>query len=421
MTARFLSFVSFTSACLVASAVGACSSSTLTPAPDASTDVPDTGVSVPDGSSPIDLDGGSREASALDAAKPDGAPVDAGTCNVAPSPGRGVVEVLTPAALGFQVASLGVVCDRMALSTEASGAARPWEGGTLRTCKVGACASTAAVVPSFDVHTKTRFVREGNGLLAYGGTQPFSLASGPLDTPGDVLRISNDGSVTRLGTILDPVAGAAATFGGLTFVGTSLVLDVRTYRNHGNGKGIVVIRDATGTPVVVDVVRGGEVDGYSVATTPTRVFALGEGYGSTSLVDVAAAKTTPFYAGAFRKGFLRGERLVGVGWDRMSSGPSTQVMCESDASCSAPTEIANPALPSSGYLGIVKDAIVWFERATPEATTGTVKACALGTWATAVCVPETIASDVPAPEGDAHTDGQSVYFASNGGAVRVGL
>ena len=69
MTARFLSFVSFTSACLVASAVGACSSSTLTPAPDASTDVPDTGISAPDGSAPIDLDGGSREASALDAAK----------------------------------------------------------------------------------------------------------------------------------------------------------------------------------------------------------------------------------------------------------------------------------------------------------------------------------------------------------------
>lgn len=409
------------SACLVVSALGACSSSPVGPGPDAGPEAPDTGAPSPDGSSPVDPDGGARDASVADAAKIDAAAPDAGTCVVAPSPGRGVVEVLTPAALGFEVTSLGVVCDRMALSTQANGASRGWEGGTLRTCKVGACAATAAIVPSFDVHTRTRFVREGSGLLAYGASQPFSLASGPLDTPGDVMRISNDGVATRVGTILDPVAGAAATFGGLTFVGTSLVLDVRTYRNHGNGKGIVVIRDALGAPTVVDVVRGGEVDGYAVATTPTRIFALGEGYGSTSVVDVAAAKTTLFYAGAFRKGLVWGERLVGVGWDRTTSGPNTQVMCESDASCTTPRVIANPALPSDGYLGIVKDAIVWHERATPEATTGTLKACGLATWGTAACVPETIASDVPTPEGDAHTDGVSVYFASNGSAVRVGL
>lgn len=420
MSTRLLSLVSL-SACFVACAAGACSSSPIGPGPDAGPDLPDTGSPLPDGSSPTEPDGGPGDAAVPDAARPDATTADAGTCAVAPSPGRGVVEVLTPAALGFEVSSLGVVCDRMALSSEAKGAARWWEGGTLRTCKVGACASTAAVVPSFDVHTRTRFVREGNGLLAYGGTQPFSLASGPLDTPGDVIRISNDGSATRLGTILDPVAGAAATFGGLTFVGTSLVLDVRTYRNHGNGKGIVVIRDALGTPAVVDVVRGGEVDGYSVATTPTRLFALGEGYGSTSLVDVAAAKTTTFYGGAFRKGFLWGERLVGVGWDRASSAPNTQVACESDGACTSPSVIVNPALPNDGYLGIVKDAIVWHERTTPEATTGTIKACGLATWGTAACVPETIASDVPTPEGDAHTDGQSVYFASNGSAVRVGL
>lgn len=420
MSTRLLSLVSL-SACFVACAAGACSSSPIGPGPDAGPGLPDTGAPLPDGSSATEPDGGPGDAAVPDAARPDATTADAGTCAVAPSPGRGVVEVLTPAALGFEVSSLGVVCDRMALSSEAKGAARWWEGGTLRTCKVGACASTAAVVPSFDVHTRTRFVREGHGLLAYGGTQPFSLASGPLDTPGDVIRISNDGSATRLGTILDPVAGAAATFGGLTFVGTSLVLDVRTYRNHGNGKGIVVIRDALGTPAVVDVVRGGEVDGYSVATTPTRLFALGEGYGSTSLVDVAAAKTTTFYGGAFRKGFLWGERLVGVGWDRTSSAPNTQVACESDGACASPSVIENPALPSYGYLGIVKDAIVWHERTTPEATTGTIKACGLATWGTAACVPETIASDVPTPEGDAHTDGQSVYFAANGSAVRVGL
>ncbi len=343
-------------------------------------------------------------------------------CAAPASPGRGVVQTLYVGTGASAVRSLGVACGKLYLGGDAGAGARPWEAGTLRTCDVASCAATIAALPSFDLHAPARFTPEGEGLLVYGRAQPFSLQTGPLDTPGDVLRIGGDGALTNLGPLLDPAQGAAAAFDRVQRRGASVILDRRTHHNHGNYRGVVVIRDVGGAQTATEVAPGQELGGARAMATPTRVFAVGEGYASGALlVDPAAGTASPFYDGAFRSGFLRGERLGGVGWDRSAAGANTQVLCEADASCATPSLIPNAALPNSGYLGVFRGELVWYEPSPGNPALGSLKSCPLAAWGTALCAPATLSPSAPTPDSEAHEDGNSLYYVSAGSVIRIGL
>ncbi len=349
------------------------------------------------------------------------AATDANTCSAAPSPGRGVVSTLYGGAGTTPVKAVGVLCGKLYLGSDVGTGARPWEGGSLRRCDITGCAATLSTVASFDLHAPARFSASVDGLLAYGRSQPFSLQTGTLDTPGDVLEIRGDGTVSNKGPLLDPAEGLSASFDHLIRRGTTLVLDRRTYHNTGNHRGVVVVRDVGGARVMTEVAPGSQVAGVLAAATPTRIFALGEGLGTgAQLVDLASGSASVFYAGAFRRGFLRGERVAGVGWDRVGGAPNTQVLCESDASCASPSILPNAALPDTGYLGVFGGELVW---QVPAAAGGSVSlaTCPVSSWGTAVCTPTTLAASVPTPDGDVQFDGRSLYYPSGGQVIRVGL
>lgn len=401
----------------VAALFAACSSG-VTPGADAGPrPVPDAGPSV-DAAGDTAAPDASDAASAVDAA--DDAAGDASTsCPTPVSPGRGLVQTVATGALVGSVKSLGVACGRLLLGSGPGGGARPWESGTLRRCQLSNCATTLVTVPAFDLHAPAGFSANNDNLLAYGRSQPFSLNTGSLDTPGDVVVLGPDGVALNLGAILDPAADLAASFDHVLLRGTSLVFDRRTYHNTGNYRGVVVIRDVGGTPVMTEVAAGVQVGGVVAQATPTRVFALGDGTSTgAQLVNLIAATASPFYSGAFRRGFVRDERVGGVGWDRSTPGANTQVLCESDATCDAPSSIANASLPDAGYLGVFHDELVW-----SVASGGNVAllSCALATWGTAACVPATVAASAPTPDGDVQSDGASLYYVSGGEVIRVGL
>ncbi len=343
-------------------------------------------------------------------------------CTPAASPGRGVVQTLVTSG----AASVGIACGKLYIASGVGAGPKPWKTGTLRRCESDNCAATLALIPSFGLHFQTSFSSEGESLLAYGVQQPFSGATGPLDTPGDVLRLTAEGTVTNLGPILDAASGPAASFRNVVRRGKAIVFGWHTYHNHGDYGAVALIRKVRGTSTVKEVVGGFEVGGSTVAATPSRVFAIGRGLASGArLIDTEAGTASAFYAGSFRYGFTHGERVEGVGMaPTLGAQTYTQVMCESDASCAAPSVIANAALPRSGYLGVAGDELVWHEPSVADPAVGSLKTCSLApsAWGTTACIPQVLANEIPTPNGDEiASDGHSLYLATHDQVLRVGL
>lgn len=341
------------------------------------------------------------------------------------SPGRGVVSPVFTSSVFGNTTNVAVSCNSLYITSPAGTGARPWEEGVLTKCDIGNCTATATTIPSFDLHYPAGFSRMGGEVLLYGRQQPYSLQSGPLDTPGDVLRIADGGGVTNLGPILDPLAGFAATFSGVSILQNDLVASRRTYHNHGDWRDVLVLGGYATTKTVTTVAAGGEVSGYRAAgwfdpvAQTARMYALG-GTSSSSgiqLVNVSPATTTSLFGAPTHYSFLGTKPSAISGTD---GGTPSQLTCESATTCSTPTLVLNPALPTTGvsFFGAFHGELIW-----QNLMNGDIMSCSLSTWATQACVPQTIAPAAPMRQGDAAdaSAGALFYVDTGGRVISVGL
>jgi hypothetical protein len=427
--ARSLTILAALTTCGVATALAACSG----PGPEATDAGVDAG-SATDSATVLDSgvavdSGANADASSSDSGvSTDSGTADSGSsaCIEAPSLGRGVLQVaLTTAGAGAAGApvSVGALCSKLYIASGGSSGARPWEGGTLTSCTVGNCAATTAAIAVGDLQFPARFTRDGNTLLAYGRVQPFSLGTGPLDTPGDVLKITHTAPAQNLGPLLDPLAGAGSSFGNVYLRGTTLFTDYKTYHNHGDYRGAVVVENAAGAPVVTGISTGGEVSGYRAEMSPTRAFSVSQGRGSSAFFALPAPAALTQVPVSTLYGFLKGERFYGVSYPASGAAAYTQLTCESDTTCAAPVIIANAALPAytTEYLGAFGDDLVFRIASAANPLIGDLKACKISTWSVSACVPETLAAGVTLPTSLVSSDGASIYYVAAGNVMRLGL
>jgi hypothetical protein len=135
-----------------------------------------------------------------------------------------------------------------------------------------------------------------------------------------------------------------------------------------------------------------------------------------TLANPSASTQLPI---AFGYRFLTGERVRGVGF--FGTVP-TQLTCESNTTCVAPTSIVNSTLPTTAsYLGAFGGDLVYQVASTSNPLVGNIFACPTATWGATACVPSALATNVTLPSSPVQSDGRSLYYVASGDVVRLGL
>jgi hypothetical protein len=352
------------------------------------------------------------------------------SCAAPASVTRGSIKIITtdPA-----IESVASVCNSIYFSSgPASGGAAPWTVGWVKKCETESCAATVATAVTTGLHYPARFDSAPDGFYL-SGVRPPSGGLGP--TPpggfGATFKLAANGTLASIGAVLDVLGNV--TYSRISAIPGYLMVDNRgTGYNHGTWADSTLLKLTAGGATKVGELSGGEVSGNRTLATPSRFFALEafRGAGSITKVDLTTGQSTAFLTGAGGargtafQAFAFGERIVAfeVGAGGLNTQPFTQVVCESDTSCAAPTRNEVTTLPAYGYAGVFGDELVFLIK---EGATGTVKSCSKAQMLAGPCVPTTIASGAPLPLRDSFrptSNGKALFYVSAAGeVVRIGL
>jgi hypothetical protein len=374
------------------------------PEAESSAPAPDPQATKPEAAKP---EAAKPEAAKPDASSPGSAPdADAGV----PSDPRGsVLRVLSPGPSDPQVAQIGIQGDKVFVTryTETgSDASTSVASRSLDTCEVANCGATIrAVVLPGALDQPVHIDQDRDALLVRGVT-------------GDSARIAPGAVIQTYGSDLK----LAGDYNGkVGILGDVVAIGSRRRAHHGNYNELSLYRLGV-TPNLVKRYEAGEVNGYRVFTTQTRMFfpkRSGFYAGGVLAVDPASGATSVYFNANVVSAWAFGERVFGLDrTDRDAAVPTYRFfVCESDTSCASPAFFPDFAYTRTRHLiGTVGDEFLFFGvDDAAKATTGDLMSCSKSALLSGTCTPTAVATGLPLPrKWGMLTTG---YFVSNGSSV----